>query len=274
MNIEEKIVFAIRHNKHLEHAGWLWNGVRPVYDRVSAVIGRKGLKRTINNTDKVLVAPQWRMVPEEYEPEVWRQIIAQVMPGDMIADVGAYIGLYTVALAKRTGPSGRVVAFEPDPANFVALKEHVELNGVTDRVELREAAVGQDRCPIIFAVQASSESFVIGRADAEVGVSGYTIECVTLDHAFAERRMDILKVDVEGYEEKVIQGAASLLQDPSRCPRVIFIEVHPYAWQAVGTTSESLLRLLAECNYRVQDLAAKPVERIEHYGEIIAYKWH
>jgi hypothetical protein len=50
------------------------------------------------------------------------------------------------------------------------------------------------------------------------------------------------------------------------------MEVHPYAWQGTGTTSESLLELLDDCNYQVQDLAGKSIERIEEYGEVIAYR--
>ena len=89
---------------------------------------------------------------------------------------------------------------------------------------------------------------------------------------FGRARLDILKIDVEGYEERVIAGAKGLLEDGHRGPRAIFIEVHPYAWQATGTTSRSLLGMLEDCNYQIQDLAGKPVERIEEYGEVIAYR--
>ena len=95
---------------------------------------------------------------------------------------------------------------------------------------------------------------------------------VTLDEIFGQRRVDVIKIDVEGYEEKVLEGGRSLLQDHARSPRRIYIEVHPFAWNGVGTTDSSLLHLLKHVGYCVFDLGGQPVRKIESYGEIIAYK--
>lgn len=272
MHAAEKIAFAIRHNQYLEGADRLWNCVRPLYDGLSFIAARKGLKRVINGTDEILIAPRWRMVTEVYEPEVWQHLMGEVRPGDVVADVGAYIGLYTIALAQRVGHGGRVVAFEPDPANFAALREHVSLNSLSGRIDPRPEAVGASTGQVKFAAHSSSESSVTCSLDESSANEESMIDCVSLDHVFARTRLDILKIDVEGYEERVIAGAISLLNDVSRSPRAIFIEVHPYAWEPTRTTSDSLLRLLRDCNYRVQDLTGKNVERIEEYGEVIAYK--
>src|SRR5262249_44264687 len=105
-------------------------------------VGRRGLERVINGTDRLLIAPRFRNIGESYEPEVWRHLMRNVRTGDKIADVGAYIGLYTVALAGRVGAVGKVTAFEPDSTNFRSLKEHTILNKVTDRVHVKNAAVG------------------------------------------------------------------------------------------------------------------------------------
>ena len=184
MRTSEKLIFAIRHNKYLEDADRLWNSLRPAYNRLSGVTARKGLERLINRTDRVLVGPRWRMVPEEYEPKVWYQLMSEVKPGDVVADVGAYIGLYTIALAKRVGHAGRVVAFEPDPANFTALKEHVSLNSLMDRVEPRPEAVGGSTGKVKFAAHASSESSVMSSGEEPFAADESMIDCVSLDHVF------------------------------------------------------------------------------------------
>ncbi|HSS19401.1 MAG TPA: FkbM family methyltransferase [Pyrinomonadaceae bacterium] len=271
MNIEERIAFAIRHNRHLGNAQWLWNYVRPIYDRLSGFTGRKGLPRNINGTDKILVAPRWRMISEEYEPEVWRALLGEVRPGDVIADVGSYVGLYAVALAKRVGATGRVIAFEPESSNHQALKEHIELNKVVDRVTLVRAAVG-DRRGFVEMSSNLDSSHVSGSVVTATDSASAAVPCVTLDEFFADQKLDLLKIDVEGFEEKVLQGAASLLTDAARSPRVIFIEVHPYAWPDVGTTSESFLQRLGQFGYRVQELSGERTQRIENYGEVLAYK--
>lgn len=82
-------------------------------------------------------------------------MMQQVMPGDVIVGVGTYIGLYTVALAKRVGPNGKVIAFEPDPKNFAVLRNHCLLNKVDDRVEVVSAAVAHYNAEIAFAQQSA-----------------------------------------------------------------------------------------------------------------------
>jgi hypothetical protein len=79
-----------------------------------------------------------------------------------------------------------------------------------------------------------------------------------------------MKIDIEGHEEAALRGARNLLQDSQRRPRVMFIEVHPYAWGELGFTSESLLRLLAEYGYAVYELDGRPVTKIDAYGEVVA----
>jgi FkbM family methyltransferase len=268
MHILERCCIALRHRLWLDHMDGLWDRLRPLYERILAQFGRNGLKRTINGTDCLLIAPRFRGVTESYEPEVWNRLMAEVQPGDVVADVGAFIGLYTIALARRVGSSGKVVAFEPDPVNFAALKAHVELNSVSDQVELIPAAVSaQDGC-VRFQTGRASESHI----SHVPGNDTQLVRCVRLDTIFADRALDILKIDVEGYEEAVLKGAVNLLRDNRRNPRALYIEVHPYAWSALGTTSESLLAVLAACYYRVLALDGKRLEHIERYGEIVAHR--
>lgn len=194
--------------------------------------------------------------------------MSNVAEKDVVVDVGAFIGLYTIALAKRVGPEGSVVAFEPDPASFKWLQRHITLNRVQDRVRLIRAAVGDHAGKTSFVEGMDSQSHVTRETQA----NGQQVSITTLDEEFPAQRVNLLKVDVEGFEEKVLAGGIRLLKDSARCPFIIYIEVHPFAWKEVGTTSESLLKLLKECNYGVFNWAGQSVEKISSYGEIIAYK--
>src|SRR5438270_459935 len=117
----EKISMRIRHLAILEHAGWLWNPVRPMYEQAVKYFGRRGLERTINGSDRILISPQARGVTENYEPDVWRALMGELKAGDTFVDVGAFIGLYSIAVALRLRGLGRVIAFEPDNRNFSVL---------------------------------------------------------------------------------------------------------------------------------------------------------
>jgi FkbM family methyltransferase len=220
----------------------------------------------INGTDPIRVLPVARGVAEIYEPETWPRVMVSVGQGDVAVDVGAFIGLYTVALAKRVGSAGKVIAFEPDPENFAILKRHVELNGVGDRVELYQAAVSDRDGKVLFSVGRSIEGHIIPAPEH----AGRTVRCVRLDAVLAGRRVDVLKIDVEGHELSVLQGASTLLHDAARAPLRIFIEVHPYTWAQPEAISASLLHALQDAAYRVLTLQGTPVDRILEYGEVVA----
>jgi FkbM family methyltransferase len=242
----------------------MWDRLRGPYNFVVARCAVNGLERTMNGTDSIRVLPAFRGITESYEPQVWSQLMNMVRPGDTVADVGAFIGLYAVALARRVGPKGHIAAFEPDRSNFAALEEHCRLNGVKGWTDLMKVAVGEANELCAFAGGRGCES--------HRGSQGATeqVRCVTLDSVFSDRRLDLLKIDVEGYEEAVLQGAQGLLTDSQRRPRAIFIEVHPYAWSSTRTTATSLIRYLTSVDYMITDLEGRPVQTVERYGEIVA----
>ena len=99
-----------------------------------------------------------------------------------------------------------------------------------------------------------------------------SVPMVTLDDALAGRRIDVIKIDVEGFEQNVIQGARSILTNERARPRAILVEVHPFAWAEIGTTSASFLALLDEMGFRVEDMQGAPVSSISEYGHVIALR--
>jgi len=246
----------------------MWDFLRPIYDWILKRVGSRGLPRNINGTDPILVVPRLRRLTESYEPGVWHRLMSEVRPGDVVVDVGAYVGLYAVCAAKRVGVAGRVVAFEPDPANYTLLRAQVELNHVEDRVEVVQAAVTSLDGTVPFILGQGSESSITRAPNA----GSFPVRSIRLDSFFSERRVDLLKVDVEGSEEFVLRGGAGLLGDSSRAPRAIFIEVHPYAWPALGVDTDSLLGFLAASHHSVVDLSGHAVATIQQYGEVVAFK--
>jgi len=266
MNAFEKMAMRIRQAPILKQADWLWNPVRPMYEQVMRYVGRHGLERIVNGVDRILISSEARGVPENYEPDVWRILMGELKSGDTFVDIGAHIGLYSIAVAVRLRGSGRVAAFEPDSRNFSFLRNHVRLNRLEGEVELHRLAISDRPGSAYFLANGSSEARLASSEQSDTTL----VEVVTLDGMFAGERVDILKIDVEGYEEMVLRGADDLMHSPERRPRAIFVEVHPYAWPSLGTTSESLLSLLSAAGYQAETVQGEPVRVIDHYGEIVA----
>lgn len=267
MHFFEKYCIALRHSRFLKQQDGLWHTLRPYYNRLIALLGKRGLKRNINGTDPILIHPRFRGFTEVHEPEVWTHLMSQIKPGDVVVDVGANIGLYTVAMAKRVAPGGKVFAFEPDPYNFTSLKSQVELNEISNLTEIYQTAVGNIDGKIAFDCQKNTQSHI----DYSLDKKGFQIECVRLDTILRNKHIDIIKIDVEGFEEKVLEGASHLLSDKATRPRFLYIEVHPFAWPAIGVSDQTLLKFLNQNDYRILTNDDNPVDRIDKWGEIVAY---
>jgi FkbM family methyltransferase len=253
---------GIRHLPGLKAAAPLWSALRPAYEGVLARFAGRGLLRNMNGTDKILLHPECRVLGENYEPEIWAKAMEFVQPGARVLDIGAHWGLYALAFGHRVGPTGRVLAAEPDPRNAAMLRRNIKLNGLEAVVEV--VPKGMSDSPGSARMNSHSlQSQVSADGNVEIALT-------TLDETVGDQRFDLMVLDVEGHEEKVLKGGRQLLSDPQRRPRAIVMEVHPYAWGELGLSSESLLAELNGLGYTVTGIAGEPVHHIPVYGHILA----
>lgn len=265
MTTLEKIIGWVRHRSVLSGAAGVWNAVRPLHDWLWRCFYRQGISRVINGTDAMQISPRLRRMADKYEPEVWATVMRELKAGDVFVDIGAFHGLYSVAAAKRVGKSGSVVAFEPEPENFALLNEHIRLNGIGMTTKTENKAVGATAGVIGFRGGFGIES----RIDPTLPPT-LMIETVAIQDYFQGKNIDILKIDVEGYEEFVLRGAIGLLADSTRKPRAIYIEMHPFAWPSVGSSSEQIISILQKCGYGLFTLGGERLSKVETYGEAVA----
>jgi FkbM family methyltransferase len=171
-----------------------------------------------------------------------RRILRSVLrPGMIAVDVGANIGIYTRYLARRCGPNGRVVAFEPSPDNLARLKANVRnLPNVT----VHASAVG-DRSgsiPLYLSRDLNVDHRTYETAEARDRID---VPIVRLDDIFTPgSRVDLLKVDVQGFEGAVLEGARRLISENPLLKAVI--EYWPYGLVQGGRDPAALLGLLAD----------------------------
>jgi len=139
----------------------------------------------------------------------------QLLPCTVFIDVGAHVGYYTVRMARRCR---RVVAFEPNPKNREVLLKNVELNGLGN-VTVHHYAAGESRYKARLWLAGSGSTLLEGYVTGE----SVEVDVVPLDEVV--EHADIVKIDVEGYEWNVVQGAKSLL---AKHKPVLVIEHHDF----------------------------------------------
>jgi FkbM family methyltransferase len=163
------------------------------------------------------------------EAAILRELI---QPGDHVVDVGANIGYYTLLFSTLVGPKGRITAIEPSPENLIELETNVSANHLAN-VSIFDKAAGDRRSGV--PMRAGINSGV-----ALSGDGAFTAQMETVDDLISNR-VNILKIDVEGYECEVLKGAQRVLTDDRPA---LFIEVHPNLLPRYGASSQDLLDLL------------------------------
>jgi FkbM family methyltransferase len=183
-----------------------------------------------------------------FEHAKQREVAAAVRPGMVCFDVGANVGYYTLLFSTLCGSGGQVAAFEPLPGNCDLIRYHLELNGCSNaRVE--PVAVTDFDGPAHFTPGSDNSSGHLAPDGPLV------VPCTRLD-TFVGRGLapspDILKIDVEGAEMEVIEGAAETLR---RSRPMLFVAAHD------DHTRRGCRSLLDALGYRVQGVGGVDPDR-------------
>jgi FkbM family methyltransferase len=173
----------------------------------------------LNKDDFKLMAVHEDEILDQFDPK----------PGDTVVDVGAHIGLYSLIAAKRVGPSGKVIAIEPDPENCSLLQRNVELNKLTN-VTILERAAFSSNSKLKLYLPGKERGFTklsTLMANRAVTENFLEIDATTLDYLMVMQgiaQVNWVKIDVEGAELEVLKGAAVTLSESKDV--ALLIEVH------------------------------------------------
>lgn len=174
----------------------------------------------------------------ELEFELLRQLC---QAGQYVAEVGANVGALTVPLAHTVGPTGRVVAYEPQPVIFQTLCANVALSSLTN-VDCINAGIGDANGSIALARIDYGEEGNFGGIQLKNVQNGVLVDVKKFDECYPYEQLALMKVDVEGMEQKVLEGAAQTID---RCRPILYVENDRIK------QSSDLIRLIQDLGYRL-----------------------
>lgn len=174
--------------------------------------------------------------------------------GNAAIDIGVGSGMYTLPMAAKCGRTGAVIAFEPDPTLVAMLRRNIELNPRLKPALVRDLAVSDQCGEEVFYTRGGDGQSSLARSavefTAEHHVTQFKVEVTTLDVATASTPVNLVKIDAEGAEIRILRGARALLESDAQ----ILCELHPYAWAEFGNSFEELAQLVAASGRVIHDL--------------------
>lgn len=213
--------------------------LRKVHPEINVAVGNQKIR--VDLRDRIIGSLLY--VQGDYEAELLRLIGTMDLRGATCVDIGANLGLHSLAMSAAVGTSGRVFAFEPEGHNFHLLEHNLRANGASNVIPRRMAA-GE----VEGFCRLALNPWNYGDHRVETAISGRFLQEVPLTTIDACLRdvpsgtVALIKIDVQGYECQVLEGMRSTLQ---RNPQVVlFLEVFPEGLRAAGKSAKQLMEMV------------------------------
>lgn len=230
--------------------GWVRVPLKRVYETALRALPGDHLRSRLPGGETVLVDPAYRHLA--WNAEEYAALKACVRPGATVLDAGANVGAYTLLFAQWVGPGGHVYAFEPAAASRAGLARHVAINGLGDRVTIRDEALAARSGAVRFlAAGTQGNNRIAGVAEKHAT----EVSAVSIDEFCESHRVtpDVIKIDIEGTELDALRGARRTIA--RRGPALaLFVELHPNVWPSLGISRADI-----ESELRAQRLAIEPL---------------
>jgi FkbM family methyltransferase len=237
---------------------------RGVSEKVQLVTGDYGLKYFVPNTNESIGF--FLLINGIYEKDVSDYIIRTAPVNALFIDIGINIGSISLPVAKRR-PDCKIIGVEAASEVFECLQRNIAINNGLNITPINKAVSDKDGELVSF--YSPEEQFGKGSMSPVFTEDGKMIETITLDQLVKDHncsKVDIIKIDVEGYEYKVFKGGKGLLS-PDKAPDIIFEFVDWAEDLAQGMQIGDSQRLIKEYGYTLYNfdkIKDGPIETILH----------
>jgi FkbM family methyltransferase len=197
-----------------------------------------------------------------WEEWIEPHIVDSVGSGSVFVDAGANMGYFSVLVGHVVGPTGRVYACEPNPSLYDFLQKNFFINGLPG--EAFPYALGRESRDATLCVRTvdSGGGYLSDDPHCDSTGSGYTgipVKVKALDDILAKDiEIDSMKIDVEGHEPQVVEGAEQAIKRSQRLK--MFIELNPQAWVGQGYDPKAFLGSLASMGFEFRILLLDGVQ--------------
>jgi FkbM family methyltransferase len=233
------------------------NLIKPIIVKsINIITLEKGISVNIGGQGVFRMSPQfyfsnWENFGEGHNSG-FLYCLKQAENKNVVLDVGAHIGLFSMPLSRRISPGGKLYSFEPSKINRDYLEQHLKLNNIIN-VEVQDCLVGKENLDAVDFFEDQNQVNPMGGLISTDNTKNNTIvvskRMVTIDHFCKEIKIkpELIKVDIEGAELDLLWGGLEIIKS---CRPTIVLSLHPKHIKLMGLTLDSLTEYLQEVNYR------------------------
>ena len=197
-----------------------------------------------------------------------------LVPGNTVVDVGAHIGFVTIMAANKVGSLGKVYAFEPEPGNFRLLKKNVGFNNFKNVVCHNLALGGKKGTGVLYLNPENSGNNFLFSSSFSHGFKAIKVNVEKLDNILKRIDVDLLKIDVEGYEYFILLGTRRILERNRNI--VVITEYCPEFLKSSGSLPEEFIGYMRKFGFSLvlideksgvfRDMSKSPIADIDFYS--------
>ena len=184
-------------------------------------------------------------------------LLSNIREGMTVLDIGANIGALTLQMAKKVSPAGKIFSFEPSPLNYQYASKNISLNHFNNIKIINQGLGNEKSTAFLYNVNPKNRGMLrlLQNEEQNNSYEKESVEIDTLDSSikkFSIPKPDFIKIDVEGFEYKVLQGACKTLNEYH--PK-LFIELDDNNLREQNNSAKELIELLQQLNYKITDAA-------------------
>lgn len=197
----------------------------------------------------------------KYEQTTTNLFLENVKTGNIVLDIGANNGYYSLLASKKIGKQGQVYAFEPDKNNLVLLRKNILLNKISN-IKVFDVAVSDK----IGTVQFSSDSIHTGKSTIILDNKGNNqiVKCVALDTFFKKIKIDTIIMDIEGAEFLALKGAKKTFKNNNI---TLFFEYNPKSIKSFDYQPQELIENVNKLGFNSISIIDETRSKVIPYSE-------
>ena len=214
----------------------------------------------------IQVLPRFRNLSPSYEAETFAVWLKLLRPGDVVWDIGANIGVYTILSGQIVGQEGAIDCWEPTPDSYESTCKHIELNGLAGFCKAHQAAVSSsDGGTMPFSIVGGKGTDPTNRLGSTQGTTiDIPIESMDGILGRSNRKPNYIKIDIEGAEVFALRGAEKVMTETRP---TILIAVHPMFLPEFDCDAEEIAETISSHDYvtfNMNGQLCQPVEYSEY----------